>query len=185
MGTIDRAKRAAPGAMSVAPSTWIRKRRRTLAFATCAFLNSAFWIWMLVFMAGKPRYASHSGELVSIVLFFLAVALASAVAGRRLARSGLWIGSTGIVVRGPLRTWRLAVGDVEQIEPGVQRPGDVGNGTPCPTLKLANGRAIGIWALGGEGLIFDYRRLLEDMQPLCDDLNRLLERARVPPLRLS
>jgi hypothetical protein len=178
MTTIDRADDAATGSMPVAANAWIRKRHRTLGFAMCAFLNSALWIWMLVFTANKPRYAGRSGELASIVLFFLAVALASAALGWRLARCGLWIGPAGIVVRGPLRTWRLAVQDVERIEPGVQRPGDAGNGTPCPILKLANGRAIGVWALGGEGLVFSYHRLLENMQPLCDDLNRLLEDVR-------
>ncbi len=178
MSAIDRADDARANSVPIARNVWIRKPRRTLGFATCAFLNSAFWIWMLVNVASKPRFVAHNGGLLPFVVFFLVVALGSAAAGRRLARCGLWIGSEGIVVRGPLRTRRLTVQDVERIEPGVQRPGDAGNGTPCPILRLADGSAVGVWALGTEGLRSGYRRHLEDMQPMCDQLNQLLISAK-------
>src|SRR5579863_79534 len=174
MSAIDRANDARANSGTVARNAWIRKRRRTLGFATCAFLNSAFWIWMLVNIANKPRFVAHNGGLLPFVVFFLAVAIGSAAVGRRLARCGLSIGPEGIVVRGPFRTRRLAVQDVERIEAGVQRPGDVGNGTPCPILRLADGSAVGVWALGTEGLRSNYPRHLEDMRPVCDQLNQLL-----------
>jgi hypothetical protein len=180
MSAIDRAKdartidSAKANSLSVAPNVWIRKRRRTLGFATLAFLNSAFWVWMLVSIANKPGFVSRNGGLVPFVLFFLTVAFSSAVAGGRLAGCGLLIGPTGIVVKGPLRTRRLAVQEVDRIEPGVKRPGDVSNGTPCPILRLTDGEAVGVWALGVEGLTFSYRRHLDDMQPLCHELNELL-----------
>jgi len=160
-----------------APATWMRKRRRTLLFAGYAFALSAFWIAMIFDVAGKPSVYGPNGGLAVFVLFFLALAAASAGLGVRVARCGLWIDAGEIVVRGPLRTWRVAAGCAERFEPGVAGPG---NGTPCPVLVRTDGKHIGVWALGSEALTFGYKRALEDLRPLCEQLDTILAGVRPP-----
>ncbi len=91
----------------------------------------------------------------------------------RISRSGIWIGADGIVIRGPLRTRRIPGSSAVSFAPGVQ-PG-AGNGTPCPILTRADGSEIGVWALGRESLVWNFGDRLEEMRPLCDELNALLE----------
>ena len=65
----------------------------------------------------------------------------------------------------------LAARSVERFHPGVA---GAGNGTPCPVLVRTDGRPVGVWALGSEAFTFGYRRALEDMRPLCEELDKLL-----------
>ena len=90
-----------------------------------------------------------------------------------IARSGLWIGTDGIVIRGPLRTRRVPGDSVVSFAPGVEA--GYGNGTPCPVLTRSDGSKIGIWALGREGLVWNFGEHLEEMRPLCDELNVQLD----------
>jgi NADH:ubiquinone oxidoreductase subunit K len=168
---VDDTRADGSGSPAVAPDTWIRKRRRTALFAAYALLLSAFWVAMIFDVAAKKSVYEHNGGLPVFVLFFLALAAASAALGLRLARAGLWMSADGIVVRGPLKTWRVSAQAVERFEPSVAGPG---NGTPCPTLTRTDGRPIGVWALGSEALTLTYRQHLDDMDPLCEELNRLL-----------
>jgi len=158
-----------------APSTWLRKRRRTRFFAAYAFALSAFWIALLVHVAGNRLMYERNGRLAVFVMLFLALAAASAGLGVRVASCGLWIGTDEIVVRGPLRTSHVPIGYAERFEPCVK---GAGNGTPCPVLLRTDGRSVGVWALGSEALTFGYRRALEDMRPLCEELNGLLASVR-------
>jgi hypothetical protein len=43
-------------------------------------------------------------------------------------------------------------------------------------LTQADGTKTGVWALGREGLIWNFDQYLEEMRPLCDRLNVELER---------
>lgn len=155
----------------VAPNAWMRKARRTRVFAGLAYANAAAWVAMSADVATKPQYTSHAGSFVVMLVFLLGVAALSVMAGLRLASCGLWLSQETVVVIGPLRTWTLSVGELEGFESGVRGPR---NGTPCPVLKRAHGRPIGVWALGREGLISSYSRYLEELRPLCEELNELL-----------
>jgi hypothetical protein len=179
---IDDTRAPGPSSPAVAPHTWIRKRRRTVGFAVYAYLLSAFWIAMIFDVTGKRATYEHNGGLAVFVLFFLALAGASAALGVRFARSGLWISADEILVRGPLRTKRIATHDVERFEPGVHGRR---SGFPCPILMRADGRSVGVWALGSEALTFSYRRALDDMRPLCEELERLLATIRPSPIKAS
>jgi hypothetical protein len=179
---IDDTRAAGPGAPALAPNVWIRKRLRTVGFAAYSFLLSAFWIAMIFDVAGKKATYEHNGGLAVYVLFFLALAAASSALGARFARSGLWVSADGVLVRGPLRTKRIAQHEIARFEPGVHGPG---NGFPCPILMRIDGRAVGVWALGSEALTFSHRRALEDMRPLCDELDRLLASVNPSPIKPS
>jgi hypothetical protein len=179
---IDDTRAPGPSSPALAPDTWIRRRRRTIGFATYSFLLSAFWIAMIFDVAGKKATYEHNGGLAVFVLFFLALAGASAALGVRFARSGLWVSADGVVVRGPLRTKRITTHDIERFEPGVHGPG---SGFPCPILMRTDGQSVGVWALGSEALTFSYRRALEDMRPLCEELDRLLATIKPSPVKPS
>ncbi len=42
-------------------------------------------------------------------------------------------------------------------------------------LESVNGQSIGIWALGREGVVWKFDQYLEEAEPLCHELNQLLE----------
>jgi len=160
---------------AVSPGTWIRSRRRTVVFSAYAFLLSGFWIAMIFVVASNRAAYEANGGLAVFVVLFLALAIPSAILGVRLARSGVWIDSEEVVVRGPLRTREIPAERVTRFEPGVKGPG---NGTPCPTIVLSDGRSVGVWALGSEALRVSFERHLEDMGPICDALDGALAAAR-------
>lgn len=119
---------------------------------------------------GNPH--NTTGSDVGFGVFVLGIDAFLVVCARRLSRAGLLMSRDGVVVRGPFKTWAFPLADAESFEPGVQAGG--GNGTPCPMLKRKNGGAIGVWALGHEGVVWRYRQYLHDLEPLCDELNEVL-----------
>jgi len=162
----------------VAANAWIRTERRTRTFAALAYVNAAGWVAIAIDVLSKAHYRENVPNLLAMQVFLLGVAAISVLVGRRIARCGLWMSHEQIIVVGPLRSWHVSVGEAEGFEPGVQGGG---NGTPCPVLKCAGGRSIGVWALGRDQLIANNRRSLREMQPLCDELGALLSSLRAAP----
>jgi hypothetical protein len=159
-----------PDAVEVARSVWIRNRRRTRVWSAIAVLWSVLFACTL--FIPSAHWHKTLGEYLGLgVIYFGIAALGMAFAGR-VAKAGVWIGPDGIVVRGPFRTRSVSLADAEAFVPGLQ--GGAGNGTPCPMLKRRDGRPVGIWALGRRNLVFRYRRLFQEIQPLCDELNELV-----------
>jgi hypothetical protein len=167
-----------PDTVDVARSVWIRNRRRTRAWAAIAVLWSVVFAGLLFLPGASHRQRTLSEYLVLGVFYFGIAALGMAFAGR-VANAGLWIGPEGIVVRGPFRTRAVALDDAAIFAPGLQGRG--GNGTPCPMLERRDGRAVGVWALGRRNIWFRYQRLCQEIQPLCDELNELVETLRSGP----
>jgi hypothetical protein len=161
--------------ITVTPNVWLRKTARTRGFALLAVGNAVAWVVMF-FLIRNPHWNRTTGEYLENGTFFFGVAALSLMYARRLARAGLWIARDAVTIRGPLVTRTISPADAQSFIPGVQRSG--GNGTPCPMLKRNSGRPIGIWALGREGVIFNYRQYQEDLEPLCDQLNELLRSAQ-------
>jgi hypothetical protein len=79
----------------------------------------------------------------------------------------------GIVVQNPLSTTTIALSDADGFVAGTAK--GVGNGTPCPILKLKHAGGVGVWALGREGVIWKFKRYEQELQPLCDQLNATLD----------
>jgi hypothetical protein len=179
MASLDHATVAADDKTDdvLAPNVWIRNARRTRTFAALAYLNAAGWVAIAADVVGKPQFTKDTADLVVTLVFLLGVATLSAIAGRRIARCGLWLSREAVTVNGPLRSWTLALDEVEGFEPGVRGPR---NGTPCPVLKRTDGRSLGVWALGREGLVTSYRAYLQQMKPLCDELDELVRTLRSP-----
>ena len=161
----------------VAPGVWIRDSRRTRCFAVAALVPwslmwGGFGVWILLTTHKTGPAHQTQGQRVLLGLIFLAVAAPGVVLGRRLVTTGLWIGPDRIVIRGPFSTRRVSLADADVFVPGVAGGG---NGTPCPILQLRPGGAIGVWALGREGVIFRYQRYLAALNPLCEELNAVIE----------
>jgi hypothetical protein len=156
----------------VAPNEWLRRPRRIRLFVLAAAAMIVFAFLMALQLASSPNAHNGTAKPLSGIVFFLAFAVPCVWLGWRVARSGLLIGPDGLLVRGPLRDWRVQPSEAVRFAPGVQR--GAGNGTPCPILKRVNGAPVGVWALGREGLIWNYNNYLEEFEPLCERLNQLL-----------
>jgi hypothetical protein len=113
------------------------------------------------------------GDDLGFGVFFLGLAAVGLLFARRLTRTGLWLGADGIVVRNPLRTVSVPIDDADSFITGVARGGT--NGTPCPLLRRRHGSAVGVWALGREGVVWRFGRYERGFQPLCDELNAVLQ----------
>ncbi len=120
--------------------------------------------------------SKSSGNVLGAVGFGVVFGLPCLWAIWRSATAGLLLSEDMIAVRGPIRTRRISPALVVAFEPGVF--GFVGNGTPGPILKVADGRQIGIWALGREGLVWNAGQYMEEALPLCEQLNRMTEQVK-------
>lgn len=130
---------------------------------------------VLALTAGQSHQHNSVGAELAIGVFFVALAAPGLWMARRLAQAGLWVSAYGLIVRNPLHTYFIALADVEAFASGVL-PGN--NGTPCPVVKRRQGRSVGVWALGREGVIWRYDRYAREMEPVCDELNDLLDTLR-------
>jgi hypothetical protein len=110
-----------------------------------------------------------------VAVFCLAVAVVALIFARRLGRAGLWIAADGIVVRNPVRITTIPLDDADTFVAGVAGGG---NGRLCPMLKRRRGSAVGVWALGREGFIWQMKRQMPEVTPLCDELNGVLRLVR-------
>ncbi|MEA2210790.1 MAG: hypothetical protein QOF83_738 [Solirubrobacteraceae bacterium] len=176
MFSLHRASRTADPA--VAATMWIRNARRTRAWAAIAVLWAVIMAGLRFRSGGHPTDVTLVGNLILGALFFGMAILGLLVAGR-VARAGLWVGRDGIVVRGPFRTAVVPIDEAGLFAPGLQGAG--GNGTPCPMLSRRDGAGVGVWALGRRNVWFRYERLCQEIQPLCDELNGLVETLRSAP----
>lgn len=163
-------------AVDVAPDAWIRNRRRTRVWAGIAAVWSVVFAGLLFLPGHTPAHPSLGAYVVFGGLYFGIAAVGIVFAGR-VARAGLWIGASGIVVRGPFKTCSVALDDAEGFGPGLQGRG--GNGVPCPMLTRRDGPVVGVWALGRRNIWFRYRRICQEIEPLCGELNELVALTRI------
>jgi hypothetical protein len=160
----------------VGPDTWLRKSRRTRLFALIAAGISAAWPVAVAVSAivgfTKPHSHARLGTIVAVGAVVVAMAVGGLLFARRLARTGMLMSRDGIVVRNPLSTTTIALSDADGFVAGTAQ--GVGNGTPCPILKLKHAGGVGVWALGREGVIWNFSRYEQELHPLCDELNAVL-----------
>lgn len=157
----------------LAPNEWLRRPRRIRRCVLAAVAMIAFDFILALRLASLPNADGGTTSLLNGLIFFLVFAAPCVWFAWRIARSGLWIRPGGLLIRGPLRVWRIQPSEAVRFVPGVQR--GAGNGTPCPMLERLDGPPVGVWALGREGWIWRYDNYLEGLEPLCDRLNRLLD----------
>jgi hypothetical protein len=93
-----------------------------------------------------------------------------------VGRTGLWIGPGGVVVRGFIRTRTVPLLEARAFAPGIH--GSIGNGYPAPGLERIGKDPIPIFCFGREGAVWKFDQYLEELQPVCDELNALLRRVQ-------
>jgi hypothetical protein len=164
-------------AVTVAPGVWLRNRRRTRAWAAIAAVWSIGFA-CLAFIPGRLPANGPAPESVVLIAVYFGVGAVGMTLARRVARAGVWIGLDGIVIRGPFRTQTVALADAGRFAPGLQGRG--GNGVPCPMLTCHRRGAAGVWALGRRNIWFRYSRLCDELEPLCDGLNQILDALQPP-----
>jgi hypothetical protein len=142
--------------VSIGPDIWIRNERRVRRFSRLMFCSALamLLIPLWVFVAPDSQWHNTVASDLGIGLFALALAAPAVWMARRFARTGLWIGADGIRACNPIGTHTLALRDATAFAPGVLAGGN--NGTPCPMLQRSRGPAVGVWALGREGVIWRY-----------------------------
>jgi hypothetical protein len=161
--------------VTVSSGVWLRNRRRTHAWAAiCAGWSVLFA--SLILIPGRLPAHGHTSELIAVLAFYLGTGAVGLALARRIGRAGVRLEADGIVVRGPFRTHSVPLDDAGRFTPGLQGRG--GNGVPCPMLSRSGGAAAGIWALGQRNVWFRYARIRDELQPLCDELNELLDAMR-------
>jgi hypothetical protein len=162
------------GTVVVAPDAWLANRRRTRVWAALAAAWSVA-IVVLALLPGRLPTGGPGGALAGVIALYAVLAAAGLALAWRVARSGLWIGRREVVIRGPFATVRIDRDAAVTFSPGLQGHG--GNGVPCPLLTVRGDgrtRAAGVWALGRRNVWFRYGRIAAELEPLCDELNRLL-----------
>lgn len=168
--------------MTISANHWIRRPGRTRFGATLAVAMSvaallAPWLWPV---HGTQRAGGPAGLGAAALLGCMALAAAGAWLARRLARTGLWVGADRVIVRNPIRTWTIELGNVRSFALAAP-PGPRAHGDPVPVLCRREGPPVEVWALGRH---HDARRpAAGELEPLCDGLNDLLLALRAPNSR--
>jgi hypothetical protein len=151
------------------PNAWLASPRRIWGFQLTALVMALAFAGMALALPGETATERALGAAVFTLVFSGPCLLFA----WRIRRAGLWMGPDGVVIRGPLRTWRIPSTEIVAFVPGVQP--SVGNGTPCPLLTRVDSLPVGIWALGREGWVWSFDDYLEELASLCDRLNALLD----------
>jgi hypothetical protein len=129
-------------------------------------------------VAGSVLGEEPVGYLVCMAMF-AGLAFVSGRAAVRMLRAGVRISPEGVVVRGPLRTWRVGRADAVRFVPGEQEIGPL-ICTYGVLLERSRGQMVPIWGLRSmqltteEGLEEGRTR----WQPVCDRLDELLSVAK-------
>lgn len=159
---------------------WLRRPGRTNFFALYALAGALLFLGIpFIARASSSRSAGPSvGTFIPLLASCWCIGVPALLFARRLSRAGLWIAADGVVIRNPLRTIVVPLSDAEEFIAGIAGGG---NGRPCPILKRRHDRAVGVWALGHEGVIWRFNRYVTEMQPVCDELNAVLRGLRGNP----
>ena len=164
----------------VAPNTWMRKR------GTGTLLYFAYGVVFALFFATGGvvvLFSLGSGEPLALMIlvdlmFWVAAALAMRFAVR-MARAGVRISPSGVCLRGVLRTRTLPLAGVEGFAPAAY-PGGLLRSEVGVRLMRRQGYDLRVWAMR-KGAPSSKERLKEakdGLQPLCKELNQLLQSMR-------
>ena len=161
---------------------WMRRSGHTRSQAGVTFVMTLFFGLFAVGLLGQP----NTFELLAVKVMFAGAAIASAALTRGCVRAGLWIAPDGIVVRGPMRTWRLALVDVDRFDHAVVGPGLVHGFVTESTKQRTrevwvhrkDGPPIIVWALRHDGPIWVWERRAREREEQIVALNAVLKSLR-------
>lgn len=164
----------------VAPDSWIRKddTSRALAVILSGLAAMVFAVLTVIALfAAVPD--ADLGTAVAVVGLLAAFTAIFAWLAIRLVAAGVRIGPGEVRLRGMLRTRRIPLEQVERFEAGVFSSLPLHDEIGVRILRRG-GRDLDVWALGGGSVIGDgeLEAGLALLEPLCEELNGLLDEAR-------
>lgn len=154
----------------IAQRHWLRSRPRILGIGCMWLLYAAFFVWIAFHHTERTAGGGSVSPVLTIMLLVLAVP--GLVLGVRELRSGLWIASDAVIVRGMFRTTMLSPNEIDGFKPEMRL-------APSPLVHRKHGTPLIVGALAHGG--FSKRTqadCLKALEPLCDQLNALLESVR-------
>lgn len=146
----------------------------TYAGAVSAFSFAVAWVALAVLIwAAYPSERLGAG-ICSIV--FVIGACICVVVGIRILRAGLWVDSTGVTVRGVIKTTHVPLREVEAFAPRDFGVGGTVRTTVGVTLQRRRAHDLIVWSMRhGEFTGRASReRGIARWQPICDELNELV-----------
>jgi len=151
--------------LEIAQGRGIRSPARTACIGGLWFVWAGFFAWLAFDHHGRVYQASSSAGLTVVLLI---LAIPGLILGVRELRSGLWIDSDVVVVRGMFRTSRLKPNEIDGFKAEMRL-------APSPLLHRQHGAPIVIGALAQGGFLkSSQRRCLDALEPVCGQLNALL-----------
>jgi hypothetical protein len=170
---------AVPG-VRVAPDAWIRRddTGRAVAAILSGLAAMVFAVLTVIALfAAVPD--ADTGTAVAVVGLLAAFTAIFAWLAIRLVAAGVRIDPGEVRLRGMLRTRRIPLGEVERFEAGVFSSLPLHDEIGVRILRRG-GRDLDVWALGGGSVVGEgeLEAGLSLLEPLCDQLNGLLEEAR-------
>jgi hypothetical protein len=102
----------------------------------------------------------------------------SARSAIRSWRAHLTITTAEVVVAGARRTQHVPLRLVDRFEPQVVHSGFGGNGTPMIVLIRHGAEPVGVDAIRREGFVWNFKKMLRNLEGEASELNSALARAR-------
>jgi hypothetical protein len=158
--------------VSIAHDRWLRSWTRTLGFGVALMLYGAFFVWLAFH---HHERAADGVEYTNVVILTMMLVLAApgVVLGFRQLRSGLWVDSEKVIVRGMFRTARLSPDEVDGFKAERVRT-FIG-----PVLHCKHRAPLVVGGLGCGGISAKGEAYwLQASEGVCDQLNSLLESVR-------
>jgi hypothetical protein len=157
--------------VEVAQSRWIRHEPRTLGIGASLLLFGAFFVWMGLHLVifRHSRVPISTGTKIGLSLEVLPIGVVFLYLSLREFRSGLWLDSRVVIVRGLIRTRRFRPDELDGFKPEMRL-------APCPLLHCKHGSPVVVGALAHGGFVKSTNNArLADLEPVCGELNALLQ----------
>jgi hypothetical protein len=168
--------RSRPLGIEVAAGRWLRHDDggRALVVGLSGLMAALFGLPLLglVTLAGK----SSATDLITAALALGLPASAFGWLAFRRARAGLRLAGTGADLRGVLGSHQLALAEVDRFEPGVFTSLPLHREIGVKLIRR-DGTDLDVWAMAAGSAATDagVGEALAELQPLCDELNQLLD----------
>lgn len=138
---------------------------------------------MCALLFGVPATATGVGGIVTStsaagVPFFAVIAVLGVMVLRaawRIVRARVVISTQAVTVAGPLRTRIVPLTEVDRFAAR-----NAGGSQPTIALLRSDGQhSIWCWIFNRDGAIWQFKRLLKDLEDTADGLNQTLDTARL------
>jgi hypothetical protein len=148
-----------------------RGSRRRWTACTVLFGVSSLSPVIVAFLAHPTGTAWFA--LLLLLIGLGAIAALSFRIAWRVAHAHVAISVDGVKVAGALRTRTIALAEADRFTAG-----NAHGNQPTIMLLRRQGRPVPLWIFNRNGFIWQYKRLIDELQPQAEELNRALAAAK-------